>query len=74
MQVRVQSSGVDLLEQPCHVLAEGLHGSQALFVVLDFAFGPADTPFTPKSAKRTEGPDILACPLDLPDRTSYNRG
>jgi len=36
------SSGVDLFEQPGHVLAEGLHGSEALLVSLDFALGPAD--------------------------------
>ncbi len=34
-------SGVDLLEQPGHVLAEGLHGSEGLFVLLDVALDTA---------------------------------
>jgi len=34
-------SGIDLLEQPGHVLTEDLRGSQAFFVLLDFAFAPA---------------------------------
>ncbi len=33
------ASGIGLLEQPGDVLAEGLHGSQAVFILLDFVFG-----------------------------------
>jgi hypothetical protein len=47
---------VYLLEQPSHVLAEGLHGSQALFVVLDLAFGPADAPFFSWKCKKNDDP------------------
>jgi len=36
------SSRIDLFEQPGHILAEGFHRAQALFVLLDFPFGPAD--------------------------------
>lgn len=36
------ASGVNLLEQPGHVLAEDVHRLQAFFVLLDFAFVPAD--------------------------------
>lgn len=35
-------SGVDSLEQPSHVLAEGFHRAQGFFVLLYFAFGAAD--------------------------------
>ena len=33
---------MEFLQQPGEVLAEGLHGLEALFVVLDFAFVAAD--------------------------------
>jgi len=33
---------LSLLEQPGHVLAEELHGSQAFLVLFDLAFAPAD--------------------------------
>lgn len=37
-------SGVGLFEQPGHVLAEGLNGFEALFVLSDLAFGLAEAP------------------------------
>ena len=64
-------SGVDPLEQPGDVLAEGLHGSQGFFVLLDFVFGAADSLFLTGCVEpAVDEPDIPACPLDLPDRTS----
>lgn len=36
-------SVVDLLQQPSHVLAGDLHGSQAFFVLLGLAFVPAES-------------------------------
>jgi hypothetical protein len=33
---------VEFFEQPGHVLAEGLHGAEGFFVLLDFAFVAAD--------------------------------
>jgi hypothetical protein len=47
-------SGVDLLQQPGEVLAEGLHGAEGFFVLLDFAFGSAIASFPPERGKRTE--------------------
>jgi hypothetical protein len=36
------NNSIDLLEQPGHVLAEGFRRAQALLILLNFAFGPAD--------------------------------
>ncbi len=58
------ASGVELLEQPGHVLAEGLHGAEGFFVLLDLAFvaAEADVPVT------GAGDDHLADQEELVDR------
>jgi hypothetical protein len=35
-------SGLNLLEEPCHVLAGGRHGAHALFIAFDLPFLAAD--------------------------------
>ena len=64
------NNSIDLLEQPCHVLADGLHGARHLLVLLDLVLGRVDASSFLESVKKTDEWDVLICSLDLPDRTS----
>ena len=68
------NNSIDLLEQPGHVFADALHASHDVSRPARPRLWTGGGLSRPESLKRTDEPDIPARPLDLPDRTSYNRG